>query len=108
MTIKEYTEAALKFAEASKGWNALDESQFITTHEGSWEMTADNQNNGVGIEWAFHLDETAVRENAPEKFLDFIRTELAMAAAGGPEAQEIVACLNDLLQPGVFSLAEVK
>ncbi len=108
MTIREYTEAALKFAEASKGWTTLDESQFITTHEGSWEMTADNQNNGVGIEWAFHLDETAVRENAPEKLLDYIRSELAMAAAGGPEAQEIVACLNDLLQPGIFSLSEVK
>ncbi len=108
MTIKEYTEAALKFAEASKAWNSLDESQFITTHEGSWEMTADNQNNGVGIEWAFHLDEAAVREKAPEKFLDYIRAELAIAAAGGPETQEVIACLNDLLQPGIFSLAEVK
>ena len=56
MTVKEYTEACLKFAAASQGWAQVDETQFITTHDGSWEMTADNQNGGIDVAWAFHRD----------------------------------------------------
>ncbi len=66
MTIKEYTESCLKFAEASKGWEKLDENSFYTTFDKSWEMSGDNQNGGVGIEWAFHLTEDEIRAQAPE------------------------------------------
>ena len=41
MTIKEYTESCLKFAEASKGWEKLDENSFYTTFDKSWEMSGD-------------------------------------------------------------------
>ena len=33
MTIQEYTESCLKFAEASKGWEKLDENSFYTTFD---------------------------------------------------------------------------
>ncbi|MBR5908916.1 MAG: hypothetical protein IKZ66_02955, partial [Schwartzia sp.] len=72
MTIKEYTESCLKFAEASKGWEKLDENSFYTTFDKSWEMSGDNQNGGVGIEWVFHLTEDEIRAQAPEKFLAYI------------------------------------
>ena len=62
MTINEYTESCLKFAEASKGWEKLDENSFYTTFDKSWEMSGDNQNGGVGIEWAFHLTEDEIRK----------------------------------------------
>lgn len=108
MTVKEYTEACLKFAVASRGWSAVDKSQFITTHDGSWEMTADNQNGGIDISWAFHQEEAAIREEAPQRLMDYFRQELELAAGSGPEMGEIVATVQDLMQPGIYSLAEVK
>mgnify|MGYP000846430245 FL=1 len=108
MTVKEYTEACLKFAAASQGWAQVDETQFITTHDGSWEMTADNQNGGIDVVWAFHRDEAAIREEAPQRLMDYFRQEIELAAAGGPEMTEIVMTVRDLMQPGIYSLAEVK
>lgn len=108
MTVREYTESCLKFAQASKGWAKLDETQFITTHDGSWEMTADNQNGGIDVSWAFQREETEIREEAPEKLLDYFRQELALAMASGPEMVEIVALAHDLMQPGIYSVADIK
>lgn len=108
MTVEEYTNACLKFAEASRGWGAMDESQFITTHDGSWEMTADNQNGGIDIAWAFHRGEAEIRAQAPQRLMDYFRQELALAAESGPEMGDIVATVRDLMQPGIYSLAEVK
>ena len=78
MTIKEYTDSCLKFAEASKGWEKLDENSFYTTFDKTWEMSGDNQNGGVGVEWAFHLAEDEIRAQAAEKFLAYIAQELDM------------------------------
>ena len=97
MTVKEYTEACLKFAVASRGWSAVDKSQFITT-----------QNGGIDISWAFHQEEAAIREEAPQRLMDYFRQELELAAGSGPEMGEIVATVRDLMQPGIYSLAEVK
>ncbi|MGP1367165.1 MAG: hypothetical protein ACTTH3_00165 [Schwartzia sp. (in: firmicutes)] len=108
MTVQEYTDACLKFAAASRGWSAVDESQFITTHDGSWEMTADNQNGGLDIAWAFHREEEEICAEAPQRFMDYVRQELDLAADSGPEMGEIVATVRDLLTPGIYSLAEVK
>ena len=109
MTIKEYTESCLKFAEASKDWEKLDENSFYTTFDKSWEMSGDNQNGGVGIEWAFHLTEDEIRAQAPEKFLAYIAQELDMALAyGGEELKYTAQMLSGLLKPGVYSNSEIK
>ena len=108
MTVQEYTDACLKFAAASRGWGTMEEGQFITTHDGSWEMTADNQNGGIDIAWAFHREEAEIRAEAPQRLMDYVRQELALAADSGPEMGEIVATVRDLMQPGIYSLAEVK
>ena len=108
MTVKEYTDACLAFAAASRGWGAVDESQFITTHDGSWEMTADNQNGGIDVAWAFRREEAEIREEAPQRLMDHFRQELDLAAGSGPEMGEIVATVRDLMQPGIYSLAEVE
>ena len=59
MTVKEYTEACLKFAAASQGWVQVDETQFITTHDGSWEMTADNKNGAAKADGLFSAGDRA-------------------------------------------------
>ena len=109
MTIKEYTDSCLKFAEASKGWEKLDENSFYTTFDKTWEMSGDNQNGGVGVEWAFHLSEDEIRAQAAEKYLAYIAQELDMALAlGGEELTYTAHTLSRLLKPGVFSNSEIK
>ena len=111
MTVEEYTNSCLKFAEASKGWpdDGLDAGSFYTTFDGSWEMTADNQNGGVGIEWAFHLTEEEIRAQAAQKLLEHIAQELDMAVAlGGEELAYTARMLSGLLKPGVYSNSEIK
>ena len=109
MTIQEYTESCLKFAEASKSWEKLDENSFYTTFDKTWEMSGDNQNGGVGVEWAFHLSEDDIRAQAAEKFLAYIAQELDMALAlGGEELAYTAQTLSGLLKPGVFSNSEIK
>ena len=111
MTVEEYTNSCLKFAEASKGWpdDGLDAGSFYTTFDGSWEMTADNQNGGVGIEWAFHRTEEEIRAQAAEKFLAYIAQEIDMALAiGGEELTYTAQTLSGLLKPGVYSNSEIK
>ena len=109
MTIQEYTDSCLKFAEASKGWEKLDENSFYTTFDKTWEMSGDNQNGGVGVEWAFHLSEDEIRAQAAEKFLAYIAQELDMALAyGGEELTYTAQMLSGLLKPGVFSNSEIK
>ena len=109
MTIQEYTESCLKFAEASKGWEKLDENSFYTTFDKTWEMSGDNQNGGVGVEWAFHLSKDEIRAQAAEKFLAYIAQELDMALAlGGEELTYTAQMLSGLLKPGVFSNSEIK
>ena len=109
MTIREYTASAMKFAKASEGWTQIDENGFYTTFEGSWENTSDNQNGGVGIEWAFHLTEDEIRERAPQKLLDYIESELLMAMSlGGDELRYSAEALAGLLKPGVYSASEIK
>ncbi|MBQ9365262.1 MAG: hypothetical protein IJT82_05740 [Schwartzia sp.] len=109
MTVQEYTNSCLKFAEASKSWAELDPSQFYTTFDKSWEMSGENQNGGIGIEWAFHQDEGFIKENAPQKFVDYFRQEMELASKlSGPEAQEIAMTCVDLMKEGIYSLAEVK
>ena len=71
-------------------------------------MTADNQNGGIDISWAFHHEEAAIREEAPQRLMDYFRQELELAAGSGPDMGEIVATVRDLMQPGIYSLAEVK
>lgn len=109
MTLEEYAAACLKFAEASKSWTALDEGSFYTTFDGSWEMTADNQNGGVGVEWAFHLTEAEIRAQAAEKLLAYIASELELALPlGGEDLAYTARTLAGLLKPGVYSSAEVE
>ena len=109
MTIKEYTDSCLKFAEASKDWEKLNENSFYTTFDKTWEMSGDNQNGGVGVEWAFHLPEDEIRAQAAEKFLAYIAQELDMALAlGGEELTYTAQTLAGLLKPGVFSNSEIK
>ena len=104
MTVEEYTKSCLKFA-----WDELDAGAFYTTFDGSWEMTADNQNGGVGIEWAFRLPEAEIRAQAAQKLLDYVAQELDMAAAlGGEELAYTARTLAGLLKPGVYSNSEIK
>ena len=109
VTVQEYTDACLKFAKASASWDELDQSQFITTFDKSWEMTAENQNGGLDIAWAFHQDEDYIKANAPQKFVDYFHQELDLASKlSGAEMQEIIMSCADLMQPGVYSMSEAK
>jgi len=70
MTVKEYTEACLEFARATKTWGGMRSGQFYVTTGRGWVETCDNSEAGVRIDWAFGQTSKYIKENAAQEFVD--------------------------------------
>ncbi len=77
MTVEEYTEICLRFAEDTKNDADLDEGRFFVTYRGGWISSCDNAHGGIGLRWAFGKSEAEIRRLAPIKYAEL--TDLAMS-----------------------------
>ena len=84
MTVKEYTNICIKFAEDTAEWFALDNYKFYTTSIFGWKESCDNAHGGIDISWAFHMDGMEIRERAPQEFIN----ELVMFIANSCDIGE--------------------
>ncbi len=71
MTVEEYTEICLRFAEDTKNDDGLDNGRFFVTYRGGWISSCDNAHGGVGVRWAFGKSEGEIRRLAPQKFSEW-------------------------------------
>ena len=71
MTVSEYTEICLRFAEDTKNDDGLDDGRFFVTYRGGWMSSCDNAHDGIGVRWAFGKSETEIRRLAPQKLLEW-------------------------------------
>lgn len=71
LSIEEYTEICLRFAEDTRNDSDLDEGRFFVTYRGGWMSSCDNAHGGIGVRWAFGKSEAEIRRLAPQKFLEW-------------------------------------
>ncbi len=71
LTVEEYTEICLRFAEDTKNDDGLDNGRFFVTYRGGWMSSCDNAHGGVGVRWAFGKSETEIRSLAPQKLSEW-------------------------------------
>ena len=71
MTVSEYTEICLRFAEDTKNDDGLDDGRFFVTYRSGWMSSCDNAQGGIGVRWAFGKSETEIRRLAPQKLLEW-------------------------------------
>jgi hypothetical protein len=71
LTVEEYTEICVRFAEDTKNDGDLDDGRVFVTYRGGWISSCDNAHGGVGIRWAFGKSEEEIRRLAPQKFLEW-------------------------------------
>lgn len=79
MTLEEYTERAIKFAEDTKEWSHLKNFEgysYVTGLWEDWEETSDNAHGGINLEWAFHEDDSFIKEHAAEYFIEKLLDEI--------------------------------
>ena len=72
MTLKEYTQSCLNFAEESSKWLDLDRGRFyVATGCGDWAETCDNGEDGIYIDWVWGVrnDPEAIIKRAPKEYL---------------------------------------
>lgn len=80
MTIRDYEEICLKFAEETREWGGLDESQqYTTVSYDDWKESSDNVHGGLYINWAFHKDTAFIKENAAQELLNQIKQLIEQA-----------------------------
>ncbi len=72
MTVEEYTEICLRFAEDTKNDGALDDGRFFVTYRGGWMSSCDNAHGGIGVRWAFGKSESEIRRLAPQKYREWM------------------------------------
>ncbi len=70
MTVQEYTQNCIKFAEDSKEWGGIDPYKFYTTAHNGWEESSDNASGGIDVSWAFHMKPDEIKEQAAQQLLD--------------------------------------
>ena len=80
MTVEEYTDIRLRFAEDTKNDGALDDGRCVVTYRGGWTSSCDNAHGGVGVGWAFGKSEAEIRRLAPQKFEEFAKMTKARPA----------------------------
>lgn len=98
MTIRAYTDSALKFAADSAAWGAIRPYAFYTTgYPGEWEETADNGHGGLDLSWAFHEQESAIRDAAPQRYVDEIADQLEQGIDEGWDAEQL-RCVLELMR----------
>ena len=71
LTVEEYTEICIRFAEDTKNDCDLDDGRFFVTYRGGWMSSCDNAHGGVGVRWAFGKSEAEIRRLAPQKFFEW-------------------------------------
>ncbi len=71
LTVEEYTEICVRFAEDTKNDGDLDDGRFFVTYRGGWMSSCDNAHGGVGIRWAFGKSEEEIRRMASQKFFEW-------------------------------------
>ena len=71
LSVEEYTEICVRFAEDTKNDGDLDDGRFFVTYRGGWMSSCDNAHGGVGIRWAFGKSEEEIRRLAPQKFFEW-------------------------------------
>ena len=71
LTVEEYMEICVRFAEDTKNDGDLDDGRFFVTYRGGWISSCDNAHGGVGVRWAFGKSEEEIRRLAPQKFLEW-------------------------------------
>ncbi len=88
LSLEDYTSAAVNFARSTDAWSYLQVGQWYTTEgliDGSTPddevcdgvyNSADNQHGGLGVSWAFKMDEEEVKRQAPQRYVDAIRNEI--------------------------------
>ncbi len=96
MTLKEYTEKALRFAEDTKEWGGLDDSSFYTTGQwDEWEETSDNAHGGIDLSWAFHENQKFIKENAAEYFIKNLLEMVRLAVDDEWDHEQIENIIED-------------
>ena len=73
LTVEEYTNICLRFAEDTKNDGDLDDGRFFVTWRGGWTSSCDNAHGGVGVRWAFGKSAEEIRRLAPQKFEELLR-----------------------------------
>ncbi len=71
MTVEEYTEICLRFAEDTQNDGDLDDGRFFVTYRGGWISSCDNAHGGIGVRWAFGKTKEEILRLAPQKFSEW-------------------------------------
>lgn len=83
MRIETYTKAALQFAKDTAEWGGIDKYKFYMTtgyaDTGYDWVESTNDDKGLDVSWAFHLEEKEIKEMSPSMFLEIIRSMLEQA-----------------------------
>ena len=91
MTIHDYTQACIDFANDTSSWGALDEYQFYTTTGNGWEESCDNAHGGLSVRWAFHRSADEIMASASEEYRAQIAEELRAAIDDGWQPDQLEA-----------------
>lgn len=98
MTYEKYLNSCLEFAKdtASWGYDAIRQStnMFVTGQTQWWEETCDNAHGGLGVEWAFKLDEKTIREECPGYYAAYIIAWVRSSLDNGCDTDTIYDILD--------------
>ena len=98
MLIKDYTENCLKFAKETKKWKSLNPYHYYLTNGFYWNETCDGNGGGLDVSWAFNMPNSEIKKLAPQKFVDLIHEEIAIAIDNDLSADEIGELIDILLK----------
>lgn len=98
MKLRDYTDAALKFAADSAAWGAMEPfARYTTGYPGQWEETTDNAHGGLDLSWAFHERAAVIRDEAPRRFISDLAALLEQGIDEGWDAEQL-RCILDLMR----------
>ncbi len=90
MTVEEYTEICVRFAEDTKDWGGID-TRFFVTFRGGWVSSCDNRHGGIGVRWAYQKSEAEIRALARRKYEEWKALEKEFAdRKSGANAKDMV------------------
>lgn len=98
MTVKEYINSCLQFAEDTREWGGLNEYHFYSTTEGCgyWYESCDNAEGGLDISWAFNLTAEQIRDEGAQHFVDELATLIRCTADQCEDEQDTEMLYSDL------------
>lgn len=96
MTVKEYINRCLGFAEDTKKWGGLNEGFYTTGEFNGWHESCDNWNGGLDVSWAFHLSPEQIKSEGAQHFVDELATLIRCTADQCEDERDAEMLYSDL------------